>query len=74
MDKKDANNRENVPSVSDLGGEFPIVDLVSGETGVLHISMEGIGLVFENKIVSLFFKKNFKFKFCNVKIFKKYFI
>lgn len=35
----------------DLGGEFPIQDVVSGEGGLLQVCMEGIGLVFsDNKV------------------------
>ncbi len=46
-------DKADTPSGSDLGGDFPITDLVSEETGTLQVSMEGIGLVFENKKVSI---------------------
>uniref|UniRef100_A0A0A9Y2W5 MAP kinase-activating death domain protein n=1 Tax=Lygus hesperus TaxID=30085 RepID=A0A0A9Y2W5_LYGHE len=30
------------------GGEFPVEDLASGEGGLLHVCMEGVGLLFAN--------------------------
>ena len=39
----------------DLGGEFPIQDVVSGEGGLLQVCMEGIGLVFSDNKVSISF-------------------
>ena len=35
----------------DLGGEFPIQDLKTGEGGLLQVCMEGIGLLFANSKV-----------------------
>lgn len=46
-------NNSETPSGSDLGGEFAISDINTEETGVLQISMDGIGLAFENKKVRL---------------------
>jgi hypothetical protein len=43
------NASKETPSSSDLGGDFPISDLDTGEVGVLQVSMEGIGLCFEGK-------------------------
>lgn len=34
------------PNISELGGEFPISDLKTGENGVLEIGMDGIGITF----------------------------
>jgi hypothetical protein len=36
-------------NISELGGEFQILDLKTNEHGVLEICMEGIGLVFNNQ-------------------------
>jgi len=48
-----AVEKTDTPSSSDLGGEFPIMDLVSEEIGALQVSMEGIGLMFEAKKVGI---------------------
>lgn len=39
----------------ELGGEFPIQDMSSGEGGLLQVCMEGVGLLFANSkvIISL---------------------
>lgn len=37
------------PNISELGGEFPIFDLKTNESGILEICMEGIGLKFKNE-------------------------
>jgi hypothetical protein len=39
-------NQDTLPNVADIGGEFPITDLKTNETGTLEICMEGIGLKF----------------------------
>ncbi len=53
----------NLPNLSELGGEFQILDLKTNMHGVLEICMEGIGLVFnEEKVISIFFKLNKFFK------------
>ncbi len=36
----------------ELGGEFPIQDMKSGQGGLLQVCMEGIGLLFANSKVS----------------------
>lgn len=36
----------------ELGSEFPIQDLKSGQGGLLQVCMEGIGLLFANSKVS----------------------
>lgn len=33
------------------GGEFPVEDLATGEGGLLHVCMEGVGLLFANSKV-----------------------
>lgn len=35
----------------ELGGEFPVEDLNSGEGGLLQVCMEGVGLLFANSKV-----------------------
>lgn len=37
----------------ELGGEFPVQDLRTGQGGLLQVCMEGIGLLFANSKVSL---------------------
>lgn len=34
------------------GGEFPVEDLQTGEGGLLHVCMEGVGLLFANSKVT----------------------
>lgn len=38
---------------SELGGEFPVLDMKSGEGGILQVCMEGVGLLFATSKVSL---------------------
>src|SRR2546421_1246964 len=40
------------PARSELGGEFPVQDMKTGEGGLLQVCMEGIGLLFANSKVS----------------------
>lgn len=35
----------------ELGGEFPVQDMSSGEGGLLQVCMEGVGLLFANSKV-----------------------
>ncbi|KAH1027277.1 hypothetical protein HUJ05_000819 [Dendroctonus ponderosae] len=37
-----------VHSVPELGGEFPVQDVATGEGGLLQVCMEGVGLLFAN--------------------------
>ena len=37
----------------ELGGEFPIKDVNTGEGGILEVCLEGICLIFENDKVSI---------------------
>ncbi len=41
----------------ELGGEFPIKDVNTGEGGILQVCLEGICLTFENDKVNI--KKNY---------------
>jgi hypothetical protein len=41
----------NLPNLSELGGEFQILDLKTNIHGTLEICMEGIGLVFNDEKV-----------------------
>ena len=36
----------------ELGGEFPVQDMKTGEGGLLQVCMEGVGLLFANSKVS----------------------
>lgn len=36
----------------ELGGEFPVQDMVTGEGGLLQVCLEGVGLLFETSKVS----------------------
>lgn len=38
-------------SAPELGGEFPVQDMSSGEGGLLQVCMEGVGLLFANSKV-----------------------
>lgn len=44
-------------SAPELGGEFPVQDMSTGEGGLLQVCMEGVGLLFANSKVgsSIFF-------------------
>ena len=40
---------------AELGGEFPVQDLVTNQGGLLQVCMEGIGLLFANsKVMCLY--------------------
>ena len=39
------------PVGTDLGGEFPVEDMKTGQGGLLQVCMEGIGLLFANSKV-----------------------
>ncbi|KAG5872380.1 hypothetical protein JTB14_013571 [Gonioctena quinquepunctata] len=46
---KEAMERGGVSgSTQDLGGEFPVQDMSTGEGGLLQVCMEGVGLLFAN--------------------------
>ncbi|XP_055913086.1 MAP kinase-activating death domain protein isoform X11 [Eupeodes corollae] len=46
---KDAMERGGTPTnVPELGGEFPVQDMNSGEGGLLQVCLEGVGLLFAN--------------------------
>lgn len=40
---------------TELGGEFPVQDLKTGEGGLLQVCMEGVGLLYNNSKVSFLF-------------------
>lgn len=43
-------------NVPELGGEFPVQDMKTGEGGLLQVCLEGVGLLFANsKVSSSFF-------------------
>jgi ribosomal protein S5 len=37
----------------ELGGEFPVQDMRTGEGGLLQVCMEGVGLIFANSKVKV---------------------
>lgn len=37
----------------ELGGEFPVQDMKTGEGGLLQVCMEGVGLLFANSKVGI---------------------
>ena len=37
---------------TELGGEFPVQDMKTGEGGLLQVCIEGVGLLFANSKVS----------------------
>ena len=39
-------------NVPELGGEFPVQDMNTGEGGLLQVCLEGVGLLFANSKVS----------------------
>ncbi|KAG1661537.1 MAP kinase-activating death domain protein [Nymphon striatum] len=40
-------------SLPELGGEFPVQDMKTGEGGLLQVCMEGVGLLFANRKVKI---------------------
>lgn len=48
MEGRGASKMEGV----EPGGEFPIEDMASGEGGLIHVCLEGVGLLFVNSKVS----------------------
>lgn len=40
---------------TELGGEFPVQDMKTGEGGLLQVCMEGVGLLFANSKVCIYF-------------------
>ncbi|XP_064600002.1 MAP kinase-activating death domain protein-like isoform X3 [Liolophura sinensis] len=47
MEKAASRNNGKLPG-QELGGEFPVQDLKTGQGGLLQVCMEGIGLLFAN--------------------------
>lgn len=51
---KSAMDRGGVPAnVPELGGEFPVQDMNTGEGGLLQVCLEGVGLLFANSKVRI---------------------
>ncbi|XP_033095553.1 MAP kinase-activating death domain protein-like isoform X4 [Anneissia japonica] len=48
MEKAASKLKNGMSGEPELGGEFPIQDLKTGEGGLLHVTMEGIGLKFSH--------------------------
>ncbi len=52
MERAAARRTEGVAGLGmELGGEFPVEDLNTGEGGLLQVCMEGVGLLFANSKV-----------------------
>ncbi|CAG9858627.1 unnamed protein product [Phyllotreta striolata] len=52
---KEAMERGGVAGTApELGGEFPVQDMSTGEGGLLQVCMEGVGLLFANSKVFIF--------------------
>jgi hypothetical protein len=52
MNSIEINSANNTTSDgAEIGGEFPIADLNTNETGVIQIGMDGIGITFGNEKV-----------------------
>ncbi|XP_037051965.1 MAP kinase-activating death domain protein isoform X4 [Bradysia coprophila] len=46
---KEAMDRGGIPAnIPELGGEFPVQDMTTGEGGLLQVCLEGVGLLFAN--------------------------
>lgn len=52
MERAAARGNSPLPG-TDLGGEFPVEDMKTGQGGLLQVCMEGVGLLFANSKVSL---------------------
>lgn len=50
-------------AIPELGGEFPVQDMISGEGGLLQVCLEGVGLLFANSKVRPNFSLLHKFFF-----------
>lgn len=47
--------RNGIPAnIPELGGEFPVQDMVTGEGGLLQVCLEGVGLLFATSKVIQF--------------------
>ena len=57
MERAAARGTGALPGV-ELGGEFPVQDMRTGEGGLLQVCMEGVGVLFANSKVKF---KNFYF-------------
>lgn len=56
MIRSDSQKRERIVFTigAELGGEFPVQDMKTGEGGLLQVCMEGVGLLFANSKVITF--------------------
>ena len=54
MERAAARGAGAMPGM-ELGGEFPIQDLRTGEGGLLQVCIEGVGLLFANSKVRFLF-------------------
>ena len=53
MERAAARGVGGVTPGMELGGEFPVQDIQSGEGGLLQVCMEGVGLLFSSSKVRL---------------------
>lgn len=52
---KSAMERGGIPAnIPELGGEFPVQDMTTGEGGLLQVCLEGVGLLFAtSKVINI---------------------
>lgn len=50
MERAASRGKQPMPG-ADLGGDFPIQDMRTGEGGLLQVTMDGVGLLFANSKV-----------------------
>ena len=58
MERAAARGVGALPGV-ELGGEFPVQDMKTGEGGLLQVCMEGVGLLFATSKVSQWPNRHF---------------
>ena len=58
MERAAARGSVATPGV-ELGGEFPVQDMRTGEGGLLQVCLEGVGLLFANSKVGKIIDLNF---------------
>lgn len=65
--------RGGVPAnVPELGGEFPVQDMTTGEGGLLQVCLEGVGLLFATSKVRFYLSTFSPFSFHFTIFFKSY--
>lgn len=58
--------RNGIPAnIAELGGEFPVQDMTTGEGGLLQVCLEGVGLLFATSKVTFSYFEIFFYFFHN---------